>query len=157
MEKESLHFKIGLIGEYWDKKPAYTILINDDVKFKGTIQAESGKVEYAEFDADIESGNHVLQIRLENKEHTDTLKDNYDDPHNYKIIGDMLLNIESIEIDEIDTGSLKWVCSEFILDNPIEHNGQRIESMQNCTSLGMNGAYKFKFESPFYLWLLENL
>lgn len=153
MEKESLHFKIGLTGDYWDKKPAYTILVNDNIKCSGTIQEESGKVEYIEFDAEVDLEYNHLEIRLENKTNQDTVENS----DKTGIVKDMLLNVESIEIDNIDVGFLKWAASEFLLDTPIEYNGKQIKSMQNCVTLGMNGSYRFKFESPFYLWLLENL
>ena len=31
------------------------------------------------------------------------------------------------------------------------------ESFKNVTRMGHNGTWTFKFGSPFYMWLLENL
>ena len=63
----------------------------------------------------------------------------------------MLLNIDSIEIDEIDISELKWSASEFVADDPNR------PTLQECVNLGWNGSYQLKFTSPFYLWLLENM
>jgi hypothetical protein len=31
------------------------------------------------------------------------------------------------------------------------------ETFKNTTQMGHNGTWTFKFTSPFYMWLLENL
>ena len=101
---------------------------------------------YIEFTEDvIEDQEHVLEIRLENKTNADTLtKDG-------EIVKDMLLNIDSIEIDEIELGEIKWNLSEFVADDP------KRETLKRCVNLGWNGSYKLKFTTPFYLWLLESM
>ena len=85
-----------------------------------------------------------LDIRLLNKTDSDTILNDED-----KIVKDMLLNIEHIEIDGIEIEFLKWSESVFLPDNP-----QR-PALNGCLNLGWNGTYRLKFTSPFYLWLLE--
>ena len=68
----------------------------------------------------------------------------------------MLLNIVDIEIDDISVGSLLW-SSTFVLDEPINNGSEVINEFTGCVNLGLNGTYTFKFNSPFYIWLLENL
>ena len=62
----------------------------------------------------------------------------------------MLLNIESVEIDEIDLGNLLFTA-KFIGDDPSR------PVLDKCKHLGWNGAWTLEFASPFYIWLLENI
>ena len=144
---EKLHFKIGLAGTYWDKKPIYSILVNDAIIETREIESPAGEVFFAEFDIDVSEGPTPLKIRLENKHWTDTVQN--DD--NTAIVKDMLLNIKSVEIDEIDLGALIWSKSVFTgddADRPV---------LDNCVDLGWNGTWTLLLESPFYIWLLENI
>lgn len=148
---ETLHFKIGLAGTYWEKRPAYSILVNDAVVVSGQVETASEELFYVEFDAELPEGASTLKIRLENKEDSDILKDSYDDPNNFNIIGDLLLNIKSVEIDEINLGNLLYDKSKFVGDDPSR------PVLDKCHDLGWNGTWIFPFESPFYIWLLENI
>lgn len=159
---EKLHFKIGLSGVYWERKPQYTILINDKIVSTGMINVSTGtfdkeskkivydEMQFEEFDADVPEGPCILKIRFENKTDLDVVKD---DPtnENYKIIKDMLLGIRSIEIDDVEMGNLIWSKSQFVPDDP------RHPILDNCVDLGWNGAWNLPFDSPFYIWLLENI
>ena len=140
---ESLSFKIGLTATYWGKKPQYTVLLNGTTYREGHCDESLSIIE---FSADVlEEQEHCLEIRLENKTNSDTIA------RGDKIVKDMLLNIDSIEIDEIDLGEVKWNKSEFVADDPNR------PTLKNCVNLGWNGSYQLKFTSPFYLWLLENM
>jgi len=148
---ENIHFKIGLSGTYWGKKPQYEILINDKKIVDGTIKNPQGVTEFFEFSADLEEDKtHNLQIRLLNKTDHDVVKDR-DDKDNFNIVKDMLLNIDGICIDDIDIAHLIWTESKFVGDDP-----QR-PILKNCINLGWNGTYELEFSSPFYLWLLEKM
>lgn len=143
--KETLSFKIKLSGTFWNKVPAYSVLINSHEYASGTTDTEQSVVEFScDLDEDTE---HTLQIRLTNKSDNDTVENE----DKTAIIKDMLLNIDSIEIDEIDLGELKWTASEFIADDPAR------PTIKSCVNLGWNGSYLLKFTCPFYLWLLENM
>ena len=99
-----------------------------------------------EFTCDLEEDqDHLLEIRLVNKTSKDTVTENDE------IVKDTLLNIDSIAIDDIELGDLKWSMSEFVGDNPNR------PILQRCVNLGWNGSYHLKFTSPFYIWLLENM
>ena len=79
------------------------------------------------------------------------------------ILKDQLLHIKHITIDEIDIGALvyegvytpeypePWATQQRQSGNELK------ESFKNVTQMGFNGEWKFKFTSPFYMWLLENL
>jgi hypothetical protein len=147
LNSEKLHFKIGLAGTYWDKKPIYSILVNDAIIETREIETPTGEVFFAEFDTEVLEGPAVLKIRLENKDWTDTVQNK----DKTAIVKDMVLNIKSVEIDDIDLGNLIWSKSNFVgddLDRPV---------LNNCVDLGWNGAWTLPLESPFYIWLLENI
>ena len=79
------------------------------------------------------------------------------------ILKDQLLNIKSIEIDEIDIGALVYE-GVFTPEYPEPWASQQRKAghelpktLKNVTRMGHNGTWTFKFVSPFYMWLLENL
>jgi hypothetical protein len=154
LNTETLKFKVGLSGTYWgDKTPEYSISIGATTYIKGNISEASGQVTYIEFDAELNEGTHQLKISLLNKDaSTDVVKDEND-----QVVKDILLNIESIEIDDIDIGFIRYTNSVFHLDKKQLYQGTIIDSIPSCVNLGFNGAYTLEFTSPFYLWLLENL
>jgi len=145
---ETLKFRIGVSGSYWDKKPAYSVLIDGVEQASYVIVADSGVVEYAEFTlAVLEDSPHLLEIKLLNKTDDDVVQSQ----DKTEIVKDMLLNIESISIDDIELGQIKWDHSEFVAEDPAR------PTLKNCVNLGWNGSYQLKFDSPFYLWLLEKM
>ena len=79
------------------------------------------------------------------------------------ILKDQLLHIKSMEIDEIDIGALVYEgvytpeYPEPWATQQCEAGRELPESFKNVTNMGHNGEWKFKFASPFYMWLLENL
>ena len=140
---ETISFKIGLSGTFFNNVPAYSILLDGVKHASGKVSAET---EIVEFTADIEEDqDHLLEIRLENKTSRDTVTEGD------KIVKDTLLNIDSIVMDDIELGELKWSMSEFVGDDPNR------PILQRCVNLGWNGSYRLKFTSPFYIWLLESL
>lgn len=149
---EKLQVKIGISGTYWDKKPHYTIWVDENKVVDSTVSGRTNEVEFQEFGVELTEGTHELKIRLENKTDRDVEKDGHGG-----ILNDMLLNIASIEIDGIDLGNLLWSASQFIADETKIINGEDMTVLDSCVNLGWNGTYSIKFESPFYLWLLENL
>jgi hypothetical protein len=145
--QERLHFRIGLSGTYWRKRPVYSILVNDSVRECREVTAPSDEIFYIEFDRDIAEGAGSLQIRLENKTNDDTVQN----PDQTEIVRDLLLNIHSVEIDEIDLGNLIWTHSKFTPADP------KRPVLEKCVNLGWNGTWTLAFNSPFYIWLLENI
>lgn len=148
MTTETLHFKIGLAGTYWSKRPIYSILLNDKLYCdKKEVDAVNKELFYVEFDAEVIEGPCILKIRLENKDDSDTVEN----ADKTAIVNDMLLNIRSVEIDEINLGNLLYNKSQFVGDDPNR------PVLDKCHDLGWNGTWILPFESPFYIWLLENI
>ena len=159
MATEKLKIKLELHSTMWDKAPHAEILINDKTFFNNIITGSEDKPDSIEFEHEFEEGkSYELVIKRSGKSSKQTL---IDDKGN--IIKDQLLHIKSIEIDEIDIGALvyegvytpeypePWATQQ-------REAGRELEkSFKNVTQMGHNGTWSFKFESPFYMWLLENL
>jgi hypothetical protein len=148
MQEENLQFKISLTGTYWDKKPQFSVWLDNHVVIQSEIVSKSEQI--INFERRVTEGPCELKIRLENKTTADT------NIRNGEVIDDMLLNINDITVDDISLGNLLW-SAEYILDKPQIYKGQTIDHLDGCVNLGWNGTYTLKFSSPFYIWLLEKL
>jgi hypothetical protein len=148
MEQESLEFAVTVSGTYWNKKPQFSIWLDDHVIIQTSISSETQQTH--KFKRSVDEGNHTISIRLENKLSADTqVIDN-------EVTNDMLLNIDDVIIDNMSLGQLLW-DAEYKLDKPQQYNGKEITQLAKCVNLGWNGTYVLKFTSPFYVWLLEKL
>ena len=156
-DSEKLHVKLGISGTYWKKVPHYKILFNGDVVKEADISQPSGNVEYVEFDVEYSTDSATIGVQLTNKEDSDVQKDNYDDPDNYKIIGDMLLNVVSLEIDEIDLGNILYDQGVYTVDKPVVYNGKLTNTIKSVMCMGWNGAWSLTWTNPFYIWMLETI
>ena len=159
MDKENLRFRIGLSGSTTRKQPEFLIKIDDEKLIHNKLTAAPKVTEYFDFDYTLEEGDHYIKIELLNKGFGDTVVD-----QNGEIIDDLLLNIDSIEIDDIEVGAIKWTGSIYEPIYPERYereqnrNGVALEKqIKNCVNLGWNGTWKLQFASPFYIWLLENI
>jgi len=144
---ERVHVKLGISGTYWAKRPQYRVEYNDTVVCQGEITAESDVVEYVEFDCNYNTNDVTLRVYLTNKTDSDTVENE----DKTAIVQDMLLNIISCEIDEIDLGNLIYETTEFVPDD----NTKPV--LRVCVNLGFNGAWTLRWTNPFYIWLLENI
>jgi len=158
MATEKLIFKLELWAEYWDKAPRANILINDHSHFNKEITGTEKEPTVIEFEHELTEGEkYRLVIERSGKHKNQTVVENG------IITKDQLLNIKSIEIDEIDIGALvyegvytpeypePWATQQ-------RQAGKTLpESFKNATIIGHNGRWVLSFESPFYMWLLENL
>ena len=148
MNEEKLSFVVTLSGTFWDRRPQFSIWLDDHAVIQSEIASTAQQP--VAFERTIDEGPHTLKIRLENKTNADT------NIRNGEVVDDMLLNIDEITIDDISLGNLLW-SAEYILDHPQDYKGKTITKLDNCVNLGWNGTYTLKFASPFYIWLLEKL
>ena len=143
MQEENLSFKISLTGTFWDRRPQFSVWLDDHVVIQSEIASSAEQI--VAFEHRVDEGPHELKIRLENKDGADTVIENGG------VVKDMLLNI-----DDISLGNLLW-SAEYILDKKQMYKGKEIDHLDGCVNLGWNGTYVLKFTSPFYIWLLEKL
>jgi hypothetical protein len=158
MATEKLKFKLELYATMWDRPPHAEIMIDNNSYYKGDITGTEDSPNVIEFEHEFKDGKDCeLKILRSGKNDLQTVvKDG-------NIIKDQLLHIKYIEIDEIDIGGLvfegvytpiypePWATQQLETGNNLE------ESFKNVTHMGFNGTWKFKFKSPFYMWLLDNL
>jgi len=159
MATEKLKFKLELYATMWDKSPHAEILINGKSHFTGDITSTEDKPTLVEFEHELTEGETAtLIIDRSGKSKGQTMIN-----ENGDVLKDQLLHIKSIEIDEIDLGALVYNgvytprYPEPWATQQREAGTTLPESFKNVTSMGHDGIWKFKFESPFYMWLLENL
>ena len=158
MATEKLKFKLELYATMWDKPPIADIKINNKSYFKEEITSTKDKPTIIEFEHELEENKQYnLIINRLGKGKNQTIVEGE------KIVKDQLLHIKSIEIDEIDIGSLiyegvytpeypeQWATQQAKAGNKLP------KTIKNSPDLGHNGTWTFTFSSPFYMWLLENL
>jgi hypothetical protein len=158
MATEKLKFKLELYATMWDKPPIANIKINEKSYFNKEITSTEDKPTIIEFEHELEEGKaYNLIIDRSNKNKKQTIVEDG------KIVKDQLLHIKSVEIDEIDIGSLvyegiyKPEYPEPWATQQAEAGNKLPETLKNVTQMGHNGTWTFTFDSPFYMWLLENL
>ena len=159
MATEKLKFKLELYATMWDKPPVANIKINKKSYFNKEITGTNDKPTIIEFEHELEeSKSYNLIIDRSGKSKNQTVVNEKGD-----ILHDQLLHIKSIEIDEIDIGSLvyegvykpeypePWATQQAKAGNKLP------ETLKNVSQMGHNGTWTLSFTSPFYMWLLENL
>ena len=159
MGTEKLKFKLELYATMWDKPPHAEIMINDKCYFAGDIEGTEEKPYTIVFECELEDNSkYNLIINRSGKRNNQTVLNAKGD-----ILHDQLLNIKSIEIDEIDIGALVYE-GVYTPDYPEpwatqqRESGEELqESFKSVTQMGHNGEWRFSFATPFYMWLLENL
>ena len=159
MATEKLKFKLELYATMWDRPPVAEILINDISIVKKEITSSESDADIIEFEHELVDGEtNCLTIRRSGKGKNQTVVNEKGD-----ILKDQLLHIKSIEIDDIDLGAIVYE-GEYTPEYPEPWAKQQRESgnnlrdsFKNVTQMGHDGEWRLKFESPFYMWLLENL
>jgi hypothetical protein len=159
MATEQLKFRLELFSTHWDKPPIAEILINGISQHKSEIKGSEKHPTVVEFVKSCQEGEkYTLQINRSNKDKRQTVLDK-----NGEIIKDQLLHIKQIEIDEIDIGALVYEgvyepkYAEPWFSQQVKKGTEPSKTLKNVTSMGHNGTWTLAFESPFYMWLLENL
>ena len=158
MATEKLKFVLELYSEFFKNPPKVEILVNDNSKQTKLITGTKAKPDVIEFEHEFNEGEKIeLKLSRTNKTSKDTIfKDG-------KILGDQLLHIKTIVIDDIEIGALVFE-GVYTPEYPEPWATQQAEagkklpkSFTNCTILGHNGTWTLTAQSPLYMWLLENL
>ena len=159
MATEKLKFKLELYATMWDRPPHAEIMIGDKSHFRGDITGTEDKPDVVEFEHEFTEGqkNELIINRSGKRKNQTVINENGD------LLKDQLLHIKNIEIDEIDIGALVYEgvytpqYPEPWASQQRQAGVELQESFKNVTTMGHDGIWQFKFESPFYMWLLENL
>lgn len=92
---------------------------------------------------------HNLEIVMSGKTQDHTKLDEQGN-----IVKDALLKITDVSIDEVDVSLLLYTLATYSHDfnGTADHTRVPFHGL-----LGCNGIVSFKFSTPYYLWLLENM
>lgn len=122
------------------------ILLNDTVLLKNHHVQQ--KIEFSH-DLNDDDGDHELRIVITGKTPSHTKVD-----ADGNITKDAVLQISNVVVDELDFNQL-------FLDKCVythDFNGTQPEIKDTFFgAAGCNGTISFKFSTPIYLWLLENM
>ncbi len=100
-----------------------------------------------EFDDDTLS--HCLEIQLTGKTDQHTVLDAQGN-----IVSDQVIQLDQFRLDDIELDQLVWQHATY----QHNQNGHADLSQHGFYGvMGCNGTVTFEFDSPVYLWLLENL
>ena len=156
---DNLKFRIELYATYWDRPPVADIHINQESMYRKEIKSTEDNPTVIEFEKEIEDKTkNTFRIDRSGKWPSQTVVN----PKGV-ILQDQLLHIKSITIDEIDIGNLVYEAvytpkyPEPWATQQANAGVELPKSFTNVTSMGHNGTWQLTFETPFYMWLLENL
>ena len=120
------------------------ILIYENKKAQGTFEI---RTEEHELEEDTE---HTLKLVIKGMgpEYTVINKDG-------EIVDDVLCIIRNVYLDDIPLDYLTYKNGVYKPEWPEGETGPAVINEQD--HLGLNGEWSITFESPIYLWLLENM
>ena len=156
---ETLEFKINLYGIGWGNiYPECAVYVNDDIKWQGVV-AENKSIEFSQELNDEQECELKIQYLNRNAD-LDVIRD-----QNQNIIRNRQIDIVDISVDdiELDYYNILYSLSQtsFTDYHYAKLNKEDPEkyplTINNNTLLGTECYWTLKFQTPFYIWLLENL
>jgi len=136
-----------LAFDLWCDSPDFsvTVTVDDRVVYSGNPGSAPQQIIT---DFDDTQDQHCLTIDLSGKSSQHTTID--DRGH---IIQDNLVHINNARLDDIDLGHLFHEKCRYTHDS---NGNSDTVTEQFFGKMGCNGRVEFGWQSPFYLWLLEN-
>jgi len=135
------------IGHRTSSNLKLTVRFDNTTIFDDILTNELVKINY-EF-TEVDDVQHTLEIELSGKTQNDTVVD-----ADGQIIDDCLIEVATLNIGDIEIGQLFFDRSKYYHD----FNGTADPIVDKFAGImGCNGTVKFNFNSPVYLWLLENM
>lgn len=101
------------------------------------------------YDINDDEGEHVLQFELQGKKESHTVVNDAGE-----IVKDVMLTIRELTIEGVDISRL--IDEQAVYTHNFNGTGESVKD-RFYGDLGCNGTVEFKFSTPFYLWLLENM
>jgi hypothetical protein len=151
---ETVNLKLVLTGTGWeDHWPRCRVSVNDTEFYNNEIIGE----QTVEFDLDLQDDSeNVLKVEYYN---LDFRKDIVLNDSGEQIKSKYVI-INKLFVDDIDCGNIPYDLSEVYVNDgwytkqdPQDFPNPR----KNDSQLSWNSTWCLKFNSPVYLWLLENL
>lgn len=124
----------------------FEIYIDDEKCYDGKIPLDKSPVN---FEIAAKEGTHTLTFVLKDKQQHHTVIDS-----DGNITKDVLVKVSDVEIDGINIDQILFNQAEYQHD----YNGNGPETVESYLGvLGCNGKVVLPFNSPVYIWILENL
>jgi len=154
LDSELVEFKVILDSVWHNEPPKYQVLLDGELIESGEVveKAESGDEKIITFSKELVEGDHVLQVRLVDKQNHHTPVD-----ESGNILADQLLNIKQIEIDEFELDYLFYSLGKYHKQTSTAFVYEDEPLPENYKNLGWNGEWRLHFTVPTYMWFLENL
>jgi hypothetical protein len=136
-----------------NKSPRMLIKINDTVLGEFDAVPDEVGILKVSYNLQVSEGPNELSIALTNKDSTqDTVVTDAGE-----ILDDLNCEILGITCEGVELDNLIRLHGTYYLDEVVHFNNEDHKVIPSHTFLSWNGTYKFRFNSPLYVWLLENL
>jgi len=143
LDKVNISFEIA--SNDYSVPLCFSLLCGNDPLVKIESVTEKTKIN---IDTDIEHGNQQLKFVLSDKKPMHTVIDN-----DGNIVSDVYLSIIDFQINNIDLGYA--FIKHCVYHHDFNGTQDKVEDKFYGT-MGCNGTVIFEFNSPFYIWILEN-
>ena len=153
MEQVEIEIVLEGIG-YGERWPHILINVNNKTYFDGIVKGK----EIVNFTAEIEEEftNNSLEIIYDNHHYTDSITDD-----NGTVIKGKWITVDQIKLEGIDLGNLIYEKSKIYITEDWyteQENKDEFPPIRYFeTEISWNSKYVLEFNSPIYIWLLENL
>lgn len=124
----------------------FEVYIDDEQCYSGKIPLDKSQIN---FEVAVAEGLHTLTFVLKGKEQHHTTID-----AEGNITKDVLIKVSDVTVDDINIDQILFNQAEYKHD----YNGNGPETVESYLGvLGCNGKVTLPFESPVYIWILENI
>jgi hypothetical protein len=147
---EQIDFEIDFEIQTWDITQDLDVTVKLDGNILGTFPEIFGAQTLTFNDVSISEGPHELEILLSGMEMRYTQTDD-----SGEITDDVLLVMKNITIDGVPLDEVMQLHCVYLPEYPEELASEPAER-PGVINLGHNGRWVFKFETPIYMWFLEN-
>ena len=156
---EKVNFKIELEGHGWEDNWPNAVISVDNRVYVNTLVPRGTNL--YEFDVELsDEGEHALSIAYTNKDYRkDVILDDTG-----SVVKSKFFVIKNISMDDIElTHDMIYNLSSFTVTEGwyMEQHSKDPKSYplvrKEELALSWNGTWELSFETPLYLWLLENM
>ena len=156
---EKVNFKIELDGHGWEDKWPNAVISVDNKVYTNTLVPYG--TNFYEFDAELsDEGKHTLSIAYTNKNYREDIV--FDDTGS--VVKSKFLVVKNISLEDIELPhDIIYDLSSFTVTEGWyeEQHSKDPKSyplvIKNEMNLSWNGRWELPFETPLYIWLLENI
>lgn len=143
-----LSFKVKRQDDKKDFPLFLEVRLDGEVKYKKEAPFEEELVEIFVSD---EEAEHTLELEMSGKTYAHTVLD-----ANNEISSDTMIEVYDFELEDIDIGFQVTQSTYRHSFNSPDPNAET-EIGPFCNAMGCNGVVTFKFTTPAFIWLLENV